>query len=333
MAPGMREVAEKAGVSIATVSNVLNRPQVVTEPTQKRVRQAMDELGFVRNGSARQLRAGKSEVVCVTVPGFTPFYDELIRGVEERAAQQGLVVFACATSDDPFKEESYLRVFMEQRVRGIFLTRASEVFQDPRRTVPRHVPVIFVDLESGLLDHCSTSVDDLHGSVQAVRHLYELGHTRIAWVGPPDVPQLLKRAEGVRTTATDLGIHLTEIATPPKTNVQAGQFAVLDLHKTGMPTAVICGNDLMAVGMEMQLAALGYSVPDDVSIVGFDDIEFAAAAIVPLTTVARHPASMGSSAIDLLLSGCGSADHTHRQVLLPSELVVRASTGPPRAAG
>jgi LacI family transcriptional regulator len=329
----MREVAEKAGVSIATVSNVLNRPQVVTEPTQRRVRQAMDELGFVRNGSARQLRAGKSEVVCVTVPGFTPFYDELIRGVEERAAQQGLVVFACATSDDPFKEESYLRVFMEQRVRGIFLTRASEVFQDPGRTVPRHVPVIFVDLESGLLDHCSTSVDDLHGSVQAVRHLYELGHTRIAWVGPPDVPQLLKRAEGVRTTATDLGIHLTEIATPPKTNVQAGQFAALDLHKTGMPTAVICGNDLMAVGMEMQLAALGYSVPDDVSIVGFDDIEFAAAAIVPLTTVARHPASMGSSAIDLLLAGCGSADHTHRQVLLPSELVVRASTGPPRAAG
>ena len=101
MAPGMREVAEKAGVSIATVSNVLNRPQVVTEPTQRRVRQAMDELGFVRNGSARQLRAGKSEVVCVTVPGFTPFYDELIRGVEERAAEHGLVVFACATSDDP----------------------------------------------------------------------------------------------------------------------------------------------------------------------------------------------------------------------------------------
>lgn len=333
MSPGMREVAEKAGVSIATVSNVLNRPQVVTDTTQQRVRQAMDELGFVRNGSARQLRAGKSEVVCVTVPGFTPFYDELIRGVEERASEHGLVVFACATSDDPLKEESYLRVFMEQRVRGIFLTRASKVFQEPGQRVPRHVPVIFVDLESGLLDHCSSSVDDLHGSVQAVRHLHELGHQRIAWVGPPDVPQLLKRAEGVRSTAAELGMHFTEIATAPKTNVQAGQIAALDLHKTGIPTAVICGNDSMAVGMEMQLAALGYSVPDDVSIVGYDDIEFAAAAIVPLTTVARHPAAIGSSAIDLLLAGCGTADHVHRQVLLPSELVVRASTGPPRASG
>ena len=333
MAPGMREVAEKAGVSIATVSNVLNRPQVVTEPTQRRVRQAMDELGFVRNGSARQLRAGKSEVVCVTVPGFTPFYDELIRGVEERAAEHGLVVFACATSDDPVKEESYLRVFMEQRVRGIFLTRASEVFQKPGHSVPKHVPVIFVDLESGLLDHCSSSVDDLHGSVQAVRHLHELGHRRIAWVGPPDVPQLRKRAEGVRSAAAELGMDLIEIATNPITNVQAGQIAALDLHEIGTPTAVICGNDSMAVGMEMQLAALGYSVPDDVSIVGYDDIEFAAAAIVPLTTVARHPAAIGSSAIDLLLEGCGATDHVHKQVLLPSELVVRASTGSPRASG
>lgn len=333
MARGMREVAEKAGVSIATVSNVLNRPQLVTETTQQRVRQAMDELGFVRNGTARQLRAGKSEVVCVTVPGFTPFYDELIRGVEERAAEHGLVVFACATSDDPIKEESYLRVFMEQRVRGILLTRASEVFQQPGQTFPRHVPVIFVDLESGLLDHCSSSVDDLHGSVQAVRHLHELGHRRIAWVGPPDVPQLVKRAEGVRSTASDLGMHVIEIATSQKTNVQAGQVAALELHATGMPTAVICGNDSMAVGMEMQLAALGYSVPEDVSIVGYDDIEFAAAAVVPLTTVARHAVAIGSSAIDLLVEGCGAADHTHRQVLLPSELVVRASTGPPRAAG
>ena len=293
----------------------------------------MDELGFVRNGSARQLRAGKSEVVCVTVPGFTPFYDELIRGVEERAAEHGLVVFACATSDDPIKEESYLRVFMEQRVRGILLTRASEVFQEPGQRFPRHVPVIFVDLESGLLDHCSSSVDDLHGSVQAVRHLHELGHTRIAWVGPPEVPQLAKRAEGVRSTAADLGMHVTVIATTPKTNVQAGQIAALELHEIGMPTAVICGNDLMAVGMEMQLSALGYSVPEDVSIVGYDDIEFAAAAIVPLTTVARQPAAIGSNAIDLLLAGCGTPDHTHQQLHLPSELVVRASTGPPRATG
>ena len=136
MAPGMREVAEKAGVSIATVSNVLNRPQVVTETTQRRVRAAMDELGFVRNGTARQLRAGKSEVVCVTVPGFTPFYDELIRGVEERAAEHGLVVFACATSDDPIKEESYLRVFMEQRVRGILLTTGVGGLPAARANVP-----------------------------------------------------------------------------------------------------------------------------------------------------------------------------------------------------
>ena len=103
MAAGMREVAEKAGVSIATVSNVLNRPQVVAEPTQVRVREVMRDLGFVRNGSARQLRAGTSEVICVVFPGFSAYFDELTRGVEERASEHGLVVFACATNDDPRK--------------------------------------------------------------------------------------------------------------------------------------------------------------------------------------------------------------------------------------
>ena len=96
-----------------------------------------------------------------------------------------------------------------------------------------------------------------------------------------------------------------------------------------MPSAVICGNDLMAVGMEMELKSLGYSIPGDVSIVGYDDIEFAAAATVPLTTVARHPARLGAAAVDLLLSGCGTRDdHTHQQLIFPSELIVRSSTGP-----
>jgi LacI family transcriptional regulator len=217
---------------------------------------------------------------------------------------------------------------MEQRVRGILLTRASTVFERPTRSLPRQVPVIFVDLESGLLDHCSTSVDDPHGSMLAVNHLHDLGHRQIAWVGPTDVPQMRKRADAVRMTTAELGIPLTEVVTPRRTDAQAGQIAALELQAAGMPSAVICGNDSMAVGMEMQLAAIGLSVPGDVSIVGFDDIEFAAAAVVPLTTVARHPATIGSSAIDLLLSGCGTADHTHRQVVLPAELVVRESTGP-----
>ncbi|MET0696817.1 MAG: LacI family DNA-binding transcriptional regulator [Acidimicrobiia bacterium] len=333
MAPGMREVAEKAGVSIATVSNVLNRPQVVAEPTQERVREVMRDLGFVRNGSARQLRAGTSEVICVVFPGFSAYFDELTRGVEERASEHGLVVFACATNDDTTKEETYLRVMMEQRVRGILLTRASKVFQSSGPKLRRHAPVVLVDLESPAHDHCSTAADDGHGSEVAVKHLHDLGHRRIAWVGPTDVPQMVTRADSIHRTASDLGIEVLDVVTPPKTLVPAGQFAARELHDKGMPSAVICGNDLMAVGMEMELKTLGYSIPGDVSIVGYDDIEFAAAATVPLTTVARHPARLGAAAVDLLLGGCGTRDdHTHQQLVFPSELIVRSSTGPARSA-
>jgi LacI family transcriptional regulator len=328
----MRDVAERAGVSVATVSNVLNHPQIVAEPTQKRVREAMRDLGFVRNGSARQLRAGRSNVVCLVLPGFSAYFDELAQGAEEQAAQQGLALFVCSTHDDAVKEESYLRVLMEQRVRGILLTRVSEVFLRPEISVTRHVPVVLVDLESPLLDHCSTSVDDEHGGELAVRHLHDLGHRRVAWVGPSSVPQIANRATGVRNAAVELGMQVIELETPIRTVASAGRDAAQELHRIGVPTGVICANDLTAVGMETELTSLGYSIPRDVSIVGFDDIEFAGSSTIPLTTVARHPAALGSGAIDLLLAGCGADDHVHSQVVYPCELVVRDSSGPAKSA-
>jgi LacI family transcriptional regulator len=331
MAAGMREVAKRAGVSVATVSNVLNQPQIVAEPTQNRVREAMRELGFVRNGSARQLRAGRSNVVCLMVPGLSAYFDELATGAEKRAAQNGLALFLCSTHDDPVKEESYLRVLTEQRVRGILVTRFSEVFLRPDISPTRHVPVVLVDLESPLRDHCSTSVDDEHGGELAARHLHELGHRRIAWVGPSTVPQIASRAHGVRKAADALGMQVIDIETSPRTIASVGREAARELHRVGVPTGVICANDLTAVGMETELISLGYSIPHDVSIVGFDDIEFAGSSIVPLTTLARHPSDLGAGAIDLLLAGCGEDDHKHKQIVLPSKLVVRQSTGPPRS--
>jgi LacI family transcriptional regulator len=327
----MRDVAKRAGVSVATVSNVLNRPQVVAGPTQDRVREAMRELGFVRNGSARQLRAGRSNVVCLVVPGFSAYFDELAQGAEERAAENDLAVFVCSTHEDPVKEESYLKVLMEQRVRGIVLTRVSDVFLRPELTLARHAPVVLVDFP--FPDHCSTFVDDEHGGELAVRHLHDLGHRRIAWVGPPTVPSITSRAKGVRRAAAELGMRVIEIETPARTVASAGRVAARELHRIGVPTGVICANDLTAVGMETELTSLGYSIPRDVSIVGFDDIEFAGSSIIPLTTVARHPSALGAGAIDLLLAGCGEEDHAHTQVVLPSELVVRDSSGPANTAG
>ncbi len=329
----MREVAARAGVSIATVSNVLNRPHLVAEPTRDRVREAIGELGFVRNGSARQLRRGTSEVVTLVLPHLSnPFFTELARGVEEHALQQGWTLFVCwLETEDPGEKAHYLNVLMEQRVRGILLTRATDL-APTSQIVGRRVPVILADLEDPATEHCSSSVDDVHGGELAVRHLYELGHRAVAWVGSVGAPQITARANGVRITAQELGMEIVEVTTVPRILTGPGRLAADELHERGLPSAVICANDMLALGMEARLLSLGYAIPDDVSIIGFDDIEFASAAMVPLTSVARPAYAMGATAIDLLIRGCGAVGHEHQQVVFNSELSVRSSTGPVRSS-
>jgi LacI family transcriptional regulator len=164
-----------------------------------------------------------------------------------------------------------------------------------------------------------------------VRHLYDLGHRTIAWVGSIGAPQITARADGVRSAVQELGMEIIEVTTVPRILTGPGRLAADELHERGIPSAVICANDMLALGMEMRLLGLGYHIPEDVSIIGFDDIEFAAAAMVPLTSVARPAFAMGASAIDLLLEGCGTVGHEHQQVVFNAELSVRSSTGPARA--
>lgn len=325
-------MAARAGVSIATVSNVINRPYLVAEPTRDRVKEAIGELGFVRNGSARQLRRGTSEVVTLVLPHLSnPFFTEVARGVEVRALQQGWSLFVYwLETEDPAEKTRYLNALMEQRVRGILLTRATDL-QPTSQIVGGRVPVILADLEDPARNHCSSSVDDVHGGELAVRHLHELGHRTLAWVGSVGAPQITARANGVKETARELGIEVVEITTGPQLLTAPGRLAADELHERGIPSAVICANDMLALGLEMRLLSLGYAIPDDISIIGFDDIEFAAAAMVPLTSVARPAFAMGASAIDLLIAGCGAMGHRHQQVVFKSNLSVRRSTGPARA--
>ncbi len=189
--------------------------------------------------------------------------------------------------------------------------------------------MILADLEDPARDHCSSSVDDVHGGELAVRHLHELGHRTIAWVGSVGAPQITARANGVRSAAEELGMEVVEVTTVPRILTGPGRLAADQLHERGVPSAVICANDMLALGMEARLLGLGYAIPNDVSIIGFDDIEFAAAAMVPLTSVARPAYAMGASAIDLL-SGCGALGHEHQQIVFNAELSVRSSTGPAR---
>ncbi len=339
MAPaGIKDVAARAGVSVGTVSNVLNRPHAVGEVTRAKVEQAIAELGFTRNESARHLRAGRSRTIAyVLLDAGNPFFTDVSKGVEEAAREAGLALFLCNSDQDSRREDDYLDLLLEQRVRGVLVTPVDPDGARITSLPARGVPVVLLDrAEHGGFSGCSVSVDDVEGGELAVSHLLELGHRRIGFVGGPlRIVQVRDRLEGARHALALAGLPpeaLTEVLTEGL-SVREGRKAgerITGLPAARRPTAVFCANDLLALGLLQQLTQYGVAVPDDVAIVGYDDIEFAEAAAVPLTSVRQPRHQLGRTAAELLLeedaAANGAAPHTHRQVRFSPDLVVREST-------
>ncbi len=318
----MKDVARKAGVSIATVSNVINRPDLVADRTNVKVRSVIDELGFVPNNSARQLRAGTSPMISVIVPDIAnPFFAELTRGVEARAVEHDLAVFVSSTEGDVDREHRYLNVVIGQRPRGVLFTPAGDL-ERPLSVLGNRLPVVLIDREStGSL--CSVAVDDFRGGGLAVQHLHTLGHRALTWVvGPDSIPQCAQRTAGIRYAADQLGIAVTEVRVSSMT-VAEGKLAAATLRSGPLPTAVVCANDLLALGVEFGLLTADVAVPATTSIIGFDDIEFAASAAVTLTTVTRPAFDIGATALEMLLS---------EQQSTPTIVIGRSSSSPSSAS-
>jgi LacI family transcriptional regulator len=334
--PSMKDVAARAHVSVGTVSNVLNRPEMVSERTRKRVLSAIDELGFVRNESARQLRGGSSRTLAyVVLDAANPFFTDVARGVRDAAEAAALAVFLCDGGQDAARQAAYLDLLEQQRVEGVLITPVDT--DDERLTLlPRRgTPVVLVDRTGGS-DHCSVTVDDVLGGDLAATHLYDAGHRRIAFVGGPiGLSQVTDRLTGVRralaqtddSSGNDTDLVVLETAA---LNIAEGRRAgerLAGLATAHRPTAAICANDLLALGLLQQATRLGLRVPDDLAIVGYDDIEFAEAAAVPLTSVAQPRHLLGRTAAEMLLEEArGEPGHQHRQIMFAPELVVRAST-------
>ncbi|MFJ3669745.1 LacI family DNA-binding transcriptional regulator [Streptomyces sp. NPDC090106] len=331
---GIKDVARAAGVSVGTVSNVINRPEAVADETRSRVQSAIDRLGYVRSESARQLRAGSSRIMGLLVLDMgNPFFVDVARGAERAARAAGIGVMVCNSAQNPKEEAEYLSLFAEQRVRGVLLT-PTDVSGANITAFRRHgIPFVLVDRVAERVDGCSVSVDDVAGGGLAARHLLDGGHTSIAYVsGPPELNQVRDRRTGVLNALAEAGLApdtLRELPTE-RLDVAAGRDAGARLlGLADRPTAVFCANDLLALGVLQALYAAGVRVPDDMAIVGYDDIEFAAAAAVPLTSVRQPAVTLGAMAAELLLAETAerpAVPHEHRQVVLQPELVVRRST-------
>jgi LacI family transcriptional regulator len=329
------DVAARAGVSLGTVSNVLNRPDRVAPATRDRVMQAIRELGFVRNEAARQLRAGRSRTIGLVVLDVgNPFFTDLAKGVEITAGKSGLSVVLCNSSEDVAREQHYLSLLQEQRAFGILITpvgRNTAAIDTVRRM---GTPVVLVDRGSGRRQ-CSVSVNDRVGGELAAHHLLSLGHKRIGFVGGPlAINQVSERLAGARAAVAAAGLpedSLVVIETP-RLDVASGRAtgeSIAAIPARRRPTGVFCANDLLALGLLQDTVRRQKLVPGDLAIVGYDDIDFAAAAAVPLTSVRQPRAQLGQAAMELLLEEASDpTNHQHRQVVFEPELVVRESTAP-----
>ena len=336
MAAGMKDVASLAGVAVGTVSNVLNHPDLVRPLTRARVEAAMEELGFIPNGSARQLRAGRSRCLGLVVLDVTnPFFTEVARGVEDYAQSAGYAVILCNSDEAHDKERSYLRVLEEQRVRGILITPVHGRSPELRRIRDRGTPVVLLD-RPGSAGQCSVAVDDRRGGEIAITHLLGLGHRSIALVnGPTAIRQCADRRRGAYRAVEQAGLDPAEVLTEitiPAMNPRGGAAAADELLRDApLTTAVFCANDMLALGLLRGLNQTGLSVPGDLAVVGYDDIEFAADAAVPLTSVRQPKYQLGRAAAELLLDEADRpAEHEHRRFVFTPELVVRASSGSTR---
>ncbi|WP_216892892.1 LacI family DNA-binding transcriptional regulator [Nocardia alni] len=331
MAVSIKEVARRAGVSLGTVSNVLNRPDQVSSATRDRVQRAIAETGYVRNDSARQLRAGRSRTLAMVVLDLAnPFFTDVARGAEEEAARHDAMLVLCNSGDDPRREQRHLEQIAEQRVRGVLITPVDGDGEDALRTLAAQgVPAVLVDRSSGRPDRCSVSVDDVLGGRLAAEHLLAAGHTRIGFLGGPDsITQVADRRRGAAEAITAAGAILDDIPTAALTFEEGRDAAAELLDRSDYPTAVFCANDLLALGVLQTVTLRGLSVPGDLAVIGYDDIEFAGAAAVPLSSIRQPREELGRAAARLLLEeAVGDGAHRHQHVVFMPELVARRSTG------
>jgi LacI family transcriptional regulator len=336
----LRDVADRAGVHPGTASRVLSAGGggAVSAPTAERVRAAARELGYEPNPIARSLRTSRSQTVGVLVPDITnPLFGPIVRGVEDTLDAAGYVSLVINTDNDPARERRAFATLLARQVDGFVLATAHRHDALVDEAIERSLAVVLLNRTVARDDVCAVVGDQTHGVELAVAHLRALGHTRVAHVaGPQHLSTGAARREAFVAAMRHVGRSPTagDIVVADSFTEEAGRRAFRALLDAGgePPTAVVAGNDLIALGCLDVLAERGLECPRDVSIVGFNDIPLMDRVTPAMTTVRLPQYEMGRRAAELLLGRVAGDRQRERPIVLEPRLVVRASTAPPRAA-
>ena len=329
----IKDIAREVGVSPSTVSRALSDSTLISEKTRQSVKEVAQRLGYERNELARGLVMGSSGAVGLVVPDITnPFFADIARGVGEIAHHFGCGVILCNTTEKADRELSYIRLLRRKRVDGLILT--SVTVEDPylQELAQSKTPFILVSRLSRSVDAPYVTVDDRAGARLAVEHLIELGHELIGFIGgPPDVQPSRDRMAAYREALREHGLAEKEewVCYADFTQAAGRKAARQMLSLPERPSAIFAANDVTALGVLEVAEELGHRIPEDLSLVGYDDITYASLPRIQLTTVAQPAFEMGQIAGEWLLSVIeGHKSHPLHCVLNP-HLVVRRSTAPP----
>jgi LacI family transcriptional regulator len=336
----IRTIAKLANVSIATVSRTINGVPTVNQRMAARVWETIEKLDFVPNTQARALVSGRSKLFGLLVSEITnPFFPELIQGFEDIAVKHGYEILISSTNHDPRRMSHCIRRMLERKVEGVAIMTFG--MEEPLldQLAKRKVPLVFMDVGPDRPGVSVLKVDYLHGFRQAIDSLAALGHRDIAFVsGPPRLHSAQSRLAAFAQSMRQAGLHLDPLRVVEGSHTLEGGGLAMDrlLQQPTLPTAILCSNDMSAIGVLHKLYRKGLRVPEDVSVIGFDDIHLAEVMIPPLTTIQMSRLEIAQAAFTALRMQVepdpALGAPSRREIPIPTQLIQRESTGIPRSS-
>ncbi len=326
----MKDIAEKAGVSVNTVSRVLNNKPDISKETREKILRIAKELGYIKNITASSLRSNQTKIVGVILEDITNlFFAEVMKGMEAAARKYGYQLLLMNTGTDPKKQREAIQTLLERRVEGILITPTEDGLSDFERLSHINVPAVIVGRHIERLQLDEIHSDEVKGGYLATKHLLLRGRKKILFINSvPENSAARMREEGYRKALREANVHLPEdyIIVSSEPNMEAGYDAVLKAIEKKLDfDGIFCYNDMFAFGAMRALEELGKRVPQDVAVVGYDDVAFASYYRPALTTIRINKFGMGFEAFKLLLQRLTGRRKKPKRVVLDVELIVRES--------
>jgi LacI family transcriptional regulator len=335
----IKDIARQAGVSHTTVSRALNHSPLISEATTVRIQKIALELGYRPSVAARSLKTNRSQALGVIVAHIAdPFFSEILEGIDDVAQENGYSLFIASAQDDPVRENSIIQTMREHRVDGVILCSPNLTPEQSNQIYSYNIPIVAINNQASQDYHFAIYHDDIDGSRQVSLHLISLGHTKIAYLGNITAGRTnLERLAGFKQAMgeANLAIPASYIFQVPGNSPEHGfEGVVYYLDLADMPTAMICYNDLMAIGVLKGLHQAGLHVPQEMSVTGFDNIVYSNFTRPPLTTIDQPKRELGAQAASMMLdqinNGGNSVSDEQINKRLKGKLLIRQSTAGPK---